>query len=121
MATPAAIFSTPHRAPVAAAMSRRTMMRNPTRTIVTQNGKDGPVILVGTSGWQYDDWRGDFYPKDVPKKDWLPYFSERFPVVEVNNTFYNLPAEDTFVKWRQTSADDFELVVKASRYITHIR
>jgi uncharacterized protein YecE (DUF72 family) len=52
-------------------------------------------VLVGTSGWQYDDWRGVLYAEGVAKKDWLAHYSERFPVVEVNNTFYNLPAEDT--------------------------
>ena len=78
-------------------------------------------ILIGTSGWQYDDWRGVLYPDGIAKKDWLGHFSERFPIVEVNNTFYNLPAEDTFVKWRTGSAEDFTFVIKASRYITHIK
>ena len=78
-------------------------------------------VLVGTSGWQYDDWRGVLYPERVAKKDWLAHYSERFPVVEVNNTFYNLPAEDTFVRWREGSAEGFRFVVKASRFITHIR
>lgn len=78
-------------------------------------------VLIGTSGWQYDDWRGVLYPDGVAKKDWLAHYSERFPVVEVNNTFYNLPSEDTFVKWRQGSAEGFRFIVKASRFITHIR
>lgn len=79
------------------------------------------AVLVGTSGWQYDDWRGRFYPKDLPKSEWLRYFSEAFPTVEVNNTFYQLPKEETFVAWRQASADGFLVTVKASRYITHLR
>jgi uncharacterized protein YecE (DUF72 family) len=79
------------------------------------------AVLVGTSGWQYDDWRGRFYPKDLPKSDWLRYFSEAFPTVEVNNTFYQLPKEETFVAWREASADGFLVTVKASRYITHLR
>ncbi|HEX6261595.1 MAG TPA: DUF72 domain-containing protein [Actinomycetota bacterium] len=78
-------------------------------------------VLIGTSGWQYDDWRGVLYPERVAKKDWLAHYSERFPVVEVNNTFYNLPADDTFVKWRRGTAEGFRFVVKASRFITHIR
>lgn len=78
-------------------------------------------VYVGTSGWQYADWKERFYPKDVPQRDWLPYFSERFPTVEVNNTFYMLPKPETFVKWREASAEDFVFVVKANRYITHIR
>lgn len=78
-------------------------------------------VLIGTSGWQYDDWQGVLYPDGVAKKDWLAHYSDRFPVVEVNNTFYNLPSEDTFVKWRKGSAEGFRFVVKASRFITHIR
>jgi uncharacterized protein YecE (DUF72 family) len=79
------------------------------------------TIVVGTSGWQYADWKGGFYPPEVPQRDWLPYFSERFPAVEINNTFYMLPREEVFVGWRERSADDFMFAVKASRYITHIR
>jgi len=58
------------------------------------------VIHVGTSGWQYNSWKGRFYPKDVPKSDWLSFFSQAFSTVEVNNTFYRLPDEETFVRWR---------------------
>jgi uncharacterized protein YecE (DUF72 family) len=78
-------------------------------------------IYVGTSGWQYADWRERFYPKGVPQREWLAYFSERFPTVEINNTFYMLPKEETFVRWRDSSSPDFLFAVKASRYITHIR
>jgi uncharacterized protein YecE (DUF72 family) len=78
-------------------------------------------IYVGTSGWQYADWRRRLYPVDLPQRRWLPYFSERFPCVEVNNTFYVLPKEETFVRWREESAKDFVFAVKASRFITHIR
>lgn len=78
------------------------------------------MITIGTSGWQYDDWKGRLY-RGVPKREWLSFFSERFPAVEVNNTFYMLPKEETFVKWREQSADDFVFVVKAGRFITHIR
>ncbi|MGH2725178.1 MAG: DUF72 domain-containing protein [Actinomycetota bacterium] len=79
------------------------------------------MIHVGTSGWQYRDWRGGLYPQGLPQRAWLEHFSARFPVVEVNNTFYMLPAEETFVRWRQQSADGFTFVIKASRFITHIR
>jgi uncharacterized protein YecE (DUF72 family) len=79
------------------------------------------MILIGTSGWQYQEWRRRFYPEGLPQKDWLAYYSERFPVVEVNNTFYMLPKEETFARWRETSADGFLFVIKASRYITHVR
>jgi uncharacterized protein YecE (DUF72 family) len=79
------------------------------------------MIYIGTSGWQYDDWRRRFYPKDLPKSRWLEYFSARFPTVEVNNTFYRLPGEDAFVRWREQSAPGFVVTIKASRFITHIK
>jgi uncharacterized protein YecE (DUF72 family) len=79
------------------------------------------VIFVGTSGWQYRWWKGAFYPDDVPQRGWLRYYAARFPVVEVNNSFYQLPRESTFSKWRGEAPDGFMFVVKASRYITHIR
>lgn len=79
------------------------------------------MIHIGTSGWQYRDWRERFYPRGLPQREWLRFFSERFPVVEVNNTFYMLPKEETFVRWRQQSAEGFTFVIKASRFITHIR
>ena len=78
-------------------------------------------VWIGTSGWQYADWKGLFYPKEVRQVDWLPYFADRFPTVEINNTFYMLPKEETFVRWRQRVPRDFVFVVKASRYLTHIR
>ena len=79
------------------------------------------MIFVGTSGWQYDSWKGEFYPTAVPRRSWLAYYATRFPVVEVNNSFYQLPKEATFGKWRDESPPRFRFVVKASRYITHIR
>ena len=49
------------------------------------------MALIGTSGWQYADWRGRFYPAGVPQREWLAYYAGKFPVVEVNSTFYRLP------------------------------
>ncbi len=79
------------------------------------------AVLVGTSGWQYDDWRGRFYPPDLPKRAWLGYFASRFPTVEVNNSFYRLPTGETFARWREDTPAGFVVAVKASRFITHIR
>ncbi len=79
------------------------------------------MILIGTSGWQYDDWRRRFYPKDLPKSRWLGFFSERFPTVEVNNTFYRLPAASAFERWREQTPADFVVTIKANRFITHIK
>jgi uncharacterized protein YecE (DUF72 family) len=79
------------------------------------------MIWVGTSGWQYASWKNRFYPKDVPQRTWLEHYATRFPVVEVNNSFYMLPKEATFDRWRDATPEGFLFVVKASRYITHIR
>jgi len=79
------------------------------------------VIHVGTSGWQYRSWKDRFYPKGVPQRAWLRHYASRFPVVEVNNSFYMLPKESTFDRWREETPDGFLFVVKASRYITHVR
>ena len=79
------------------------------------------MIYVGTSGWQYRDWKTRFYPEGLPQREWLSYFSTRFPTVEVNNSFYRLPNAETFERWGRESASGFVVAVKASRYITHIR
>ncbi|MBV8302248.1 MAG: DUF72 domain-containing protein [Candidatus Dormibacteraeota bacterium] len=78
-------------------------------------------LLAGTSGWQYADWRDRFYPPDVPQRRWLEHYARQFAVVEVNSTFYNLPSEQTVRRWAEATPDDFSFVVKASRYLTHVR
>ncbi|HEX2266705.1 MAG TPA: DUF72 domain-containing protein, partial [Actinomycetota bacterium] len=79
------------------------------------------MIHVGTSGWQYGSWKGTFYPQKLPQRAWLSHYVTVFPVVEVNNSFYQLPKEGTFDKWRDETPPGFVFVIKASRYITHIR
>lgn len=78
-------------------------------------------VLVGTSGWQYSSWKGAFYPAGVPQRAWLRFFAERFPTVEVNNSFYMLPKATSFERWRDETPEGFVVTVKANRYITHIR
>jgi uncharacterized protein YecE (DUF72 family) len=78
-------------------------------------------VWIGTSGWQYRDWRGPFYPPGLRQGSWLEHYAERFRVVEVNNAFYRLPEASTFAAWAARTPDDFIVVVKASRYLTHIR
>jgi uncharacterized protein YecE (DUF72 family) len=79
-------------------------------------------IRIGTSGYVYPHWRkGIFYPAGLPAKKELGYYAERFRTVELNNPFYRLPTPDMFVRWRETTPEDFEFAVKASRYITHIK
>ena len=77
--------------------------------------------MAGTSGWQYRDWRGAFYPPGVPQRRWLEHYAEQFATVENNGTFYRLPARDTFASWRDRVPADFVMAVKASRYLTHVR
>src|SRR5271170_8470423 len=77
--------------------------------------------MTGTSGWQYRDWRGAFYPPGVPQRSWLEYYAQQFATVENNGTFYRLPARETFASWRERVTGDFVMTVKASRYLTHVR
>lgn len=79
------------------------------------------MILVGTSGWQYRDWRGRFYPAGLPQRCWLEHYARHFATVEVNNAFYRLPERKTFEQWRARTPDDFCVAVKMSRFLTHIR
>lgn len=78
-------------------------------------------LYVGTSGWQYDHWKGRFYPEDIPKKRWFEHYAEQFDTVEINNTFYNLPKAETFDKWREQTPDGFIYVLKYSRYGSHLK
>jgi uncharacterized protein YecE (DUF72 family) len=78
-------------------------------------------MMIGTSGWQYRDWRGRLYPAGVPHRRWLEHYAQRYLTVENNNTFYRLPPRDTFESWRERTPDDFVMTVKASRYLTHVR
>jgi uncharacterized protein YecE (DUF72 family) len=79
------------------------------------------MIYIGTSGWQYSHWKTRFYPRGLPQRAWLGHYASVFPTVEVNNSFYQLPKEETFVRWREATPEGFLFAVKASRYITHIR
>ena len=79
------------------------------------------MIVAGTSGWQYADWRGRFYPADLPQRLWLEHYASAFATVEVNNAFYRLPDRRVFEGWRERTPSDFVVAVKVSRYLTHIK
>ena len=81
----------------------------------------GRRVRIGTSGWEYDHWKGSFYPPGLPRERWFEFYAERFDTVELNATFYRLPAADTFSGWARRAPDGFVFAVKASRYLTHIR
>jgi len=79
----------------------------------------GARLHVGTSGYQYDDWKGPFYPEDVPKRRWFEHYASTFDTVEVNSTFYHLQKPETFDDWRERAPADFGYALKLSRYGTH--
>ncbi len=78
------------------------------------------VVHIGTSGWQYRDWRSTFYPDRTPVARWLETYAGGFATVESNNAFYRLPERRTFEAWAARTPADFVFAVKASRYLTHI-
>lgn len=80
-----------------------------------------PKIHIGCSGWQYDHWKGLFYPEEFPKKEWLDHYKKHFNTVEVNASFYHLPAKSTFDKWKKEAGKNFLFTVKGSRFVTHIK
>lgn len=79
------------------------------------------TLWVGTSGWQYRDWRGVLYPPGCPTRKWLAEYVLHFSTVENNNAFYRLPELETFARWRDSTPPGFVMAVKASRYLTHIK
>jgi uncharacterized protein YecE (DUF72 family) len=78
-------------------------------------------IYVGTSGWNYKHWVGQFYPDDLPQKQMLSFYASHFDSVEINNSFYQLPKLKTFANWRDAVPRHFIFAVKASRFITHMK
>jgi uncharacterized protein YecE (DUF72 family) len=78
-------------------------------------------VRIGTSGWNYDDWRGRLYPEGVAKRRWLRRYAERFDTVEVNSTFYRLASRDAVARWVEETPPGFVFAAKASRYLTHIK
>ncbi|HEV3216175.1 MAG TPA: DUF72 domain-containing protein [Vicinamibacterales bacterium] len=77
------------------------------------------MILVGTSGYNYPEWKGSFYPADLPAAKMLPYYAARFPTVEINYTFYRMPTEKILSGWVKQVAPEFRFTLKAPRRITH--
>jgi uncharacterized protein YecE (DUF72 family) len=80
---------------------------------------DRVKLRAGTSGFSYKEWKGPFYPADLPDKDMLRYYAEHLSTVEINNTFYRMPKRAVLEEWAGKVPDDFVFVLKASRKITH--
>ena len=78
-------------------------------------------LHTGTSGFSYKEWKGSFYPEDLPASAMLAYYAERFPSVEINNTFYRMPTEKVLLDWAAQVPESFSFVLKAPRQITHIK
>lgn len=78
-------------------------------------------FYVGTSGYAYKEWKGSFYPDDLPAAKMLSYYGERFQTVEINNTFYRVPKTSVVETWTAQVPSGFKFVLKASQRITHMR
>ena len=77
------------------------------------------AIWVGTSGYNYPEWKGTFYPENLAASKMLPYYAERFPTVEINYTFYRAPNEKILDGWSKATPERFRLTLKAPKRITH--
>jgi uncharacterized protein YecE (DUF72 family) len=78
-------------------------------------------LWIGTSGWSYSDWAGNFYPAGLKSTDWLEYYSRQFKTVEINMTFYRSPRVEMIHNWVEKTPDDFRFSLKAGRQITHLK
>ncbi len=76
-------------------------------------------LLIGTSGYDYPEWKGVFYPQDLKRKDFLPYYATQFNALELNNTFYNMPTADRLLSFWERSEGQLQFSVKANRLLTH--
>jgi len=76
-------------------------------------------VLTGTSGFSYKEWKGSFYPEDLPDSGMLRYYASRLPAVEINNTFYRMPRAALLESWAEQVPDGFAFALKASQQITH--
>lgn len=76
-------------------------------------------VLIGTSGWHYDDWVGLFYPPEITGYNELKFYSQTFSTVENNSSFYRIAGESTYKTWSRMTPDDFKFSIKLNRFITH--
>ena len=101
-------------------MSQTSSTSGP-RSDLTADERRRGVAHIGCSGWHYKSWKGIIYPEALPTAGWLKAYTQRFSTVELNNSFYRLPSEQTFAGWRQQVPRGFVFAVKASRFLTHIK
>ncbi len=74
---------------------------------------------IGCSGWSYEGWKGNFYPKDMENKDYLSYYSKFFKFVEIDSTYYNIPSRSSVRSWKDKTPEDFKFSLKFPKVITH--
>ena len=79
-----------------------------------------PKLWAGASGYSFKEWKGSFYPEKIKPEEMLPWYAERLPTVEINNTFYQMPKETTLAHWAEVTPPAFRFAIKASQRITHI-
>ena len=82
---------------------------------------DQQKIRIGSCTWAFEDWRGVFYPRDVPESHWLQFYADYFPTVEVDSTFHAVPSENSVRRWTEATPANFRFTCKLPRQITHIR
>jgi len=78
-------------------------------------------VRIGTSGWHYKHWLGNFYPAEMRPAQMLPFYYQHFDTVEINNSFYRLPTAECFSCWRESVPRNFLFAVKGSRFLTHMK
>jgi len=76
---------------------------------------------IGTSGYSYKEWKGKFYPKDISADQMMPFYSERFNAVEINNTFYRMPKAEVLKAWAPQVPVKFTFALKSPQRITHFQ
>jgi uncharacterized protein YecE (DUF72 family) len=77
-------------------------------------------LLAGASGYAFKEWKGNFYPDRIKPEEMLPWYAERLPTVEINNTFYQMPKASVLENWFNATSEDFRFSIKAPRRITHL-
>jgi len=88
---------------------------------MSTSDKENSSILVGTSGFAYKEWKGLFYPEDLPAKKYLSYYAGQFHTTEINNTFYKMPTAKLCEGWYAEVPNDFSFTLKVSQRITHFK
>ncbi|WP_242522731.1 DUF72 domain-containing protein [Candidatus Methylacidiphilum infernorum] len=90
-------------------------------SVIDHSTKTRPRFWIGTSGWNYQEWKGSFYPEGLSPSRWLDYYSKIFNTVEVNATFYRTFPKLTYERWAKRVPEGFRFVLKVPRTISHLR